>query len=80
MLSASFDRVRVRVEIVRYLRALAVGLASGLVVLWFESLTLLGFELHGWTAAYLVNGRFLLLSSLGAFAIGFCATVSRGRR
>ena len=62
-----------------YLKALAVGLASGLVVLWFESLTLLGFELQGWTAAYLVNGWSMLLTGLGAFAIVFCATVGRGR-
>ena len=61
-----------------YLKALAVALASGLVVLWFESLTLLVFELQGWTAAYLVNGWSMLLTGLGAFAIGFCAMVGRG--
>jgi uncharacterized membrane protein (DUF485 family) len=64
----------------KYFKALAVGLASGLVVLWFEVLLLFAFELNGWTAAYVVNGWSILLVGLLAFAIGFYLTVRRGQR
>jgi hypothetical protein len=70
---------RVEAEML-YLRAFAVGLVSGLIVLWIEGLALLASELHGWTGAYVVTGWFIVLVALIGFAIGFYGTVRRGRR
>jgi hypothetical protein len=74
------DRFGVDAWMRMYLKAFAVGLASGLIVLWFEGLLLLASELQGWTGAYVVNGWILLLVPLIAFLIGFSATIRRGRR
>jgi hypothetical protein len=65
---------------VRYLKAFAVGIASALIVLWFESALLVAIYTRGWTGAYAVTGWSILLPGLVTFAVGFYATVRRGRR